>query len=75
MISLVADERYRPTTGTETTGTTNAVEISIGRIWKIVVDSQVDTLNIDTTTEHIGSDTNTLVEVLELLITLDTEKL
>ena len=47
------------------------MKVGVSITWKIVVDSQVDTLNIDTTSEDIGGDTDTLVELLELLITLD----
>lgn len=46
------------------------VRVGIGR--HIVVDSQVDALDINTTTEHISGDADTLVEVLELLVALDT---
>lgn len=47
------------------------MKVGVSITWKIVVDSQVDTLNVDTTSENIGGDTDTLVELLELLITLD----
>ena len=46
------------------------VGISISR--KIVVDGEIDTLNIDTTAKDIGSDANTLLEVFERLVALDT---
>jgi len=71
---LAADEGDTETLGTETTSTTDAVKVRIGITGKIVVDSKVDTLDIDTTTEDVSSDTNTLVELLELLVTLDTGK-
>jgi hypothetical protein len=51
------------------------VQIRIGISRQVVVDSQVDTLNINTTAENIGGNTDTLVEFLELLVTFDTEKL
>ena len=47
------------------------VRVSIPR--KIVVDGKVDTLDIDTTAEHICGDTDTLVELLELLVSLDAD--
>jgi len=46
------------------------IRVGIGR--QIVVDSQVDPLNINTTTEDVGGDADTLVELLELLIPADT---
>ena len=46
------------------------VRVGIGR--HVVVDGQVDTLNVDTTAENVGGDTDTLVELLELLVAFDT---
>jgi hypothetical protein len=40
--------------------------------WEIVVDGQIDPLDIDTTTEHISGNADTLLELFEGLITLDT---
>ena len=48
------------------------MEIGVSIAGKIVVDSQVNTFNIDTTSENISSNADTLVEFLELLVTLDT---
>jgi len=41
---------------------------------KIVVDSQVDALDINTTTKDISSNADTLIEVLELLVATDTAR-
>ena len=46
------------------------VRISISR--SIVVDNDVYSLNIDTTTENVGSNQNSLLERLELLVSTDT---
>jgi hypothetical protein len=46
------------------------VRVSVGG--KIVVDGEVNALDINTTTEDIGGNTDTLVELLELLVALDT---
>ena len=72
LIILVADEGDGQTLGTETTSTTDTVEIGVGISGQIVVNGKVDTLDIDTTAEDVSSDTNTLVELLELLVTFDT---
>jgi hypothetical protein len=72
---LAADEGDTETLGTETTSTTDAVKVRVGIAGKIVVDGKVDTLDIDTTTKDVGSDTDTLVELLELLVALDTGSL
>lgn len=46
------------------------VGVSIG--WQVVVDSKVDSFNIDTSTEDVSGDTDSLVELLEFLVTFDT---
>lgn len=48
------------------------MEIGISISGQIIVDCQVDTLDIDTTSEDIGSNTDSLVELLELLVSADT---
>lgn len=72
LIILVADEGDRKTLGSETTGTTDTVQVGVGIGGQIVVDGQVDTLDIDTTTEDVSGNTDTLVEFLEFLVALDT---
>ena len=48
------------------------MEITVGIVRAIVVDYNVYTLHIDTTTENVGSDKNTLLECLEGGVTRDT---
>jgi hypothetical protein len=72
LVILVAHEGDGETLGTETTGTTDTVEVGIGVSGKIVVDGKVNALNIDTTSEDVSGDTDTLVEFLELLVAFDT---
>jgi hypothetical protein len=48
------------------------MEVGVSITREIVIDSQVDTLNIDTTTEDVSGNADTLVELLELLVALDT---
>jgi hypothetical protein len=72
LIILVADEGDGETLGSETTGTTDTVQVGVGIGGQIVVDSQVDTLDIDTTTKDVSGNTDTLVEFLEFLVALDT---
>lgn len=71
-VLLVAHEGDGETLGTETTGTTDTVQVGIGLGGQIVVDGKVNALNIDTTSEDIGGNTDTLVEFLELLVAFDT---
>lgn len=49
------------------------MEIGIWVRRKIVVDGEIDTLNIDTTTKDIGGNANSLVELLELLVSCNPE--
>lgn len=72
LVVVVADKRDRQTLRTETTGTADTVKVGVGISGKIVVDCQVDTLDINTTAENIGGNTNTLVEFLEFLVAFDT---
>jgi len=48
------------------------VRISID--WQVIVDSQVDTLNIDTSAENVGRNTDTLAKFLEFFESFDTVK-
>lgn len=48
------------------------MEVGIGVIWEIIVDSQVDTFNINTTPKNISGNTDTLVELFKFLVALDT---
>lgn len=74
LVLVGGDKRDCKTLGTETAGTTDTVEVRVGISRQIVVDSQVDTLDVDTTTEDVGGDTDTLVELLELLVAADTTR-
>jgi hypothetical protein len=72
LIVLVADKGDTQTLGSETTCTTNTMKVGVRLVGHIVVDRYVDTLDIDTSTEDISGDTDTRLELLELLVTLDT---
>lgn len=72
LVILGADKGNRQTLGTETTRTTDTVQVGVGISRQVVVDGKVDALNIDTTSEHVGRNTDTLVELLELLVAFDT---
>lgn len=69
-----ADERDTQTLGTKTAGTADTMQVRIGSIGHIIVDSNVDALNVDTATEDVRGDTDTGLELLELLVTLDTAR-
>ena len=74
MVLLAAHEGDGQTLGAESASTSDTVQVRAGISRQIVVDSQVDTLNVDTTTEDVGGDADSLLKSLELLETLDTAK-
>lgn len=50
------------------------MQVRVGVTGQIVVDSQIDTLNIDTTTKDISCNTDALLEVLESLVTTNASQ-
>jgi hypothetical protein len=69
------DKRDGKTLGTETTSTTDTMKIRVGISRQVVVDSQVDTFDINTTTKDIGGNADTLVELLEFFVPADTKNI
>lgn len=72
LISLTAHEGNRKALGSEAAGTANTMEVRIRIAWKVVVDSEINALDINTTAEHISGDADTLVKFFELFVPLDT---
>src|SRR3546814_97420 len=68
LVLSAADERDGQTLGSETTSTTDAVQVLVAVVWEIVVDHNVHTLDVDTTAEKVGGDEDTLLELLESLV-------
>lgn len=71
-VLFLANKGDGQTLGTKTARTTDAMQVGVGITRHVVVDSQVNSLNVDTTTKHVGGNANALIELLELLVTLDT---
>jgi len=63
-----ADETDGKTFGTESTGSGYSMEVSIRILWHIVVENDVNSFNIDTSSEKIGGDQNSSLKVLELAV-------
>jgi hypothetical protein len=72
LVLLAADKGNGQALGTETAGTTDSVQVGAGISRQIVVDGQVDTLDIDTTSKDVSGNADTLLELLELLVAADT---
>ena len=66
-----ADKGDGKTLGPKSARATHSVQIGICITWKVIVDCKIDTLDIDSSTEDIGSNADALVELLELLIAFD----
>jgi hypothetical protein len=54
LILGAADERDAKTLGTEATSTADAVKIGVRLVRHVVVDSDVNTLNVNTTTKDVS---------------------
>lgn len=72
LVLLAAHKRDGQTLGTEPTGTTHTVQVRVCVRGQIIVDGKVDSLDIDTTAEHVSGNADTLVELLEFLVAFDT---
>ena len=72
IVIRAADERDAEALGAEAACTTNTMKVRVGIGRKVVVDGKIDFFDIDATAEDVGSDADTLVEVLELFVAFDT---
>ena len=72
MVLVGADERDGQSLGTESPSTTDTVQVGAGIVGQVVVDGEVDTLNINTSSKDIGSNADSLLELLELLVATNT---
>ena len=72
LVGLVADKADTQALGTESTSTADTVEVRGCISWEIIVDGQVDTLDINASSEDIGGDTDSLIELLEFFVAFDT---
>jgi hypothetical protein len=72
LIFVCGDKSDGKTTGTKTSCTTNTMKITIWAIGHIIIYYNVDAFDIDSSTEDISCDTDTLVEVFEGLVSSNT---
>lgn len=71
---IAADKRDAQPFGAKSSSTSDPVKIRVGIRRKIVIDGEVDTFDIDTTTEHVGGNADALVELFEFFIPFNTIK-
>lgn len=74
-VCLIADERDGQSFGSESSGASNTMQVSVRVFRHVVVEDDVHTLNVHSTTEQVGGNQNTLVEVFELLVTRQTNRM
>ena len=67
-ILISAHESDGEALGAETTGTSDTVEVGVGVLGHVVVEDNVDSLNVHATSEEVGGHQDSLLEILELLI-------
>lgn len=72
-VLFVTDEGDGQALGTESASTAHSVKVRVGVNWHVVIDGQVDSLNVDTTTENVSCHANTLVELFELAVSFNAE--
>lgn len=71
-ISLIRHECDRKTLRAEATSAGHSVQIGVRVLGHVIVEHNVHTLDIHTTTEQVGRDQDSLLKVLELLIARQT---
>jgi len=71
-VLLVGDKRDCETLGTKSTGSRNSMQVGVGVFGHIVVEHDVHSLDIHTTTEKVGGDEDTSLEIFEELVSLKT---
>ena len=67
-VFLVGNEGDGKTLGAESTGSGDSMQIGVGVLGHIVVEHDVHSLDIHTTSEEVGGDEDTALEVLEELV-------
>lgn len=71
-VGLFGHEGDRQAFGTETASSAHSVEISVVILRHVVVNDDVDTFNIDASTQDVSGHHDAELEVLEFLVVFDT---
>ena len=54
--------------GTKSTSSSDTMKICIGVFWHIIVENNVDSFNIHTTSKQVSGDQDTTLEIFEFLV-------
>lgn len=71
LVLVAREERDGQPLGSETTRTTDTMEVGVSIGGHIVVDRKIDSLDVNTAAEDVRGDADTLVELLEFFVALD----
>jgi len=74
LILVRGDKSDCETTSSETASSPHTMKIAIWSIRHIVIYDDVDSFDVDSSTENVCGDTDSLVEVFETLVASDTTK-
>merc|ERR1719447_131906 len=68
VVLIIGNERDSQTLGTKSTSSSDTMKICVGVFWHIIVEDDVDSFNIHSTSEQVSSDQDTTLEILEFLV-------
>jgi len=71
-IVLVRNKGNGQSLGTEATSTGHAMQVGVGILGHIVVEHNVNSLNVHAATKEVGGHQNALLEILKLLVAVQT---
>ena len=71
LVRLAGNERDGKALGAETTSAANAVQELVRVVGKVVIDNNIDTLNVDTTSEQVCGNEDASIELLERFVLRD----
>merc|ERR1711931_215433 len=69
VIFIIGNERDSQTLGTKSTSSGDTMKICVRIFRHIIIEDDVDSFNIHTTTKQIGGNQNTALEIFKFLIT------
>jgi len=72
VVLVITAETDGQTFGTESSGSGHSVQVSIRVFWHIVVEHDVDSFDIDTSSEKISGDQNSSLKVLEERVSFES---
>lgn len=72
-ILSAAHECNSETFGSESSSSSDSVKVGVWILWHIKVENNVDLFNIDTSSKDVGWDHDSVLEALEIIVSLDSK--